>query len=253
MLGSLEAIMPLAVVLFLVDATLVIHAAKTGRFWPWAYVILLLPGFGALGYVIVELLPEVMGTTGARKARRQLARSFNPEQDYRRLSEQLEVADTIANRQALADECLALGRFDEAKHHYEVILAKPLGDDPIYCVRKARAEFGLEAWQQAVATLDDLRRRWPDYQSGEAHLLYARALEAGGRTQEALDEYQALSAYYPGAEPRVRRALLLKALGRGAEARGLFAEVVKQLRRAPRHARRLQAEWIAIAERESRA
>jgi hypothetical protein len=245
--------MPLAVVLFLVDATLVIHAAKSGRFWPWAYVILLLPGFGALGYVIVELVPEWMGSVHGRQTRKRLSRNFNPEKQYRQLADQLEVADTIASRAALADECLDLGKFVEAKRHYEHILAQPLGDDPIYCVRKARAEFGLEAWQQAVATLDDLRRRWPDYQSGEAHLLYARALEAGGRTQEALDEYQALSAYYPGAEPRVRRALLLKAVGRGAEARGLFAEVVKQLRRAPRHARRLQAEWIAIAERESRA
>src|SRR5215813_12311821 len=141
--------MPLVLILVLVNATLVIHAAKTGRFGPWGYVIILLPGFGALGYVLVELLPELMGSPGARKARRQISRSLNPEQQYRRLTDELEVAETIANRAALAD-------------------------DPIYCVRKARAEFGLEQWQQAVETLDDLRRRWPDYQSGEAHLLYAR-------------------------------------------------------------------------------
>jgi len=90
-------------------------------------------------------------------------------------------------------------------------------------------------------------------QSAEAHLLYARALEAGGRSQEALDEYRALSAYYPGAEPRVRYGLLLNLLGRRDEARTLFADVVKQLRRAPKHVRKLQGEWIAIAERESRA
>lgn len=245
--------MPLALVLVLVDAILIIHAAKTGRFWPWAYVILFLPGFGALGYVIVELLPEVMGSPGARHTRKRISRSLNPEQEYRRRADELEVADTIANRAALADECLALGKFAEAKHHYEIILGMPLGEDPIYFVRKARAEFGLEQWQKAVDTLDDLRGRWPDYESGEAHLLYARALEASGRANEALAEYQALSGYYPGAEPRVRHALLLKTMGRADEARGLFADVVRQLKRAPRHARQLQAEWIAIAERESRA
>ena len=111
----------------------------------------------------------------------------------------------------------------------------------------------LDLPQDAVTTLDDLRRRWPDYQSADAHLLYARALEAAGRSQEALDEYQALSAYYPGAEPRVRYGLLLNLLGRRDEARTLFADVVKQLRRAPKHVRKLQGEWIAIAERESRA
>jgi hypothetical protein len=41
--------------------------------------------------------------------------------------------------------------------------------------------------------------------------------------------------------------------GRRDEARNLFADVVKQLRRAPMHVRKLQGEWIAIAERESRA
>jgi hypothetical protein len=248
-----EAIMPLALVLFLLDATLVIHAAKSGRFWPWAYVILLLPGFGALGYVAVELVPEWMGSAHGHQTRKRLSRTLNPEKQYRQLVDRLEVADTIASRAALADECLELGKFAEAKRHYEHILAQPLGDDPIYCVRKARAEFGLDRPHDTVATLDDLRRRWPDYQSADAHLFYARALEAGGRSQEALDEYRALSAYYPGAEPRVRYGLLLNLLGRRDEARTLFADVVKQLRRAPKHVRKLQGEWIAIAERESRA
>src|SRR5215475_10659567 len=93
-----EGIMPLALILLLVNAMLIIHAAKTGRFWPWAYVVLLLPGLGALGYVIVELMPEVMGSPGGRKARKRISRSLNPEQEYRRLADQLEIADTIANR-----------------------------------------------------------------------------------------------------------------------------------------------------------
>jgi hypothetical protein len=50
--------MPFALVLLAVNVILIVHAAKTGRFWPWGYVILLLPGFGALAYVMVELVPE---------------------------------------------------------------------------------------------------------------------------------------------------------------------------------------------------
>jgi len=244
--------MPLAAILVILDAVFIIHAAKTGRFWPWAYVIILLPGFGVIGYVVVELLPEWMGSAPARQARQRIVRSVNPEKRYRELTEQLDVADTIANRTALADECLELERFDEAKRHYEHILSLPLGEDPIYAVRKARAELGMGQPQDAVVTLDDLRSRWPDYQSADGHLLYARALEASGRLPEALDEYHALAGYYPGTEPRVRYGMLLKKLGRPTEADALFEDVLKQLRRAPRHVRRLQAEWIAIAERELR-
>src|SRR5438309_10537498 len=135
--------MPLALVLVVLDATLVIHAAKTGRFWPWAYVILLLPGFGALGYIAVELVPEWMGSAQGRQTRSRVSKHFNPEKHYRLLKDQLEVADTIANRAALADECLELGKFEEGRQQYEHIVGLPLGEDAIYFVRKARAEFGL--------------------------------------------------------------------------------------------------------------
>lgn len=244
--------MPIAAVLFALDVMLIIHAAKTGRLMPWAYVILLLPGIGGLAYVLVELLPEWMGSAQGQKARRSVAKTLNPEKRYRELIDQLDVTDTIANRAALADECLALGRYDEAEAHYEAILTRPLGEYPIYALGKARAQFGQHRMDQVVATLDDLRERWPQYQSADAHLLYARALEDNERIHEALEEYEALSQYFPGAEARVRYGLLLGRLGRGGEAQSVFMEVLKQARRAPKYVRKVQADWIAIAERELR-
>ncbi len=178
--------MPFGVILLLINVGLIVHAAKTGRFWPWGYVILFIPGFGALAYVLVELLPEWFGSAQGQHARRRVVSTLDPEKRYRLLTDQLDVADTIANRGALAEECLGLGKFGEALHHYEHILTLPMGDDALYALGKARAQFGLEHPQEAVATLDDLRKRWPDYQSAEAHLLYARALEQCARTDEAL-------------------------------------------------------------------
>src|SRR5215831_8906344 len=109
--------MPLALILVVINAVLIIHAAKTGRFWPWGYVILFLPGFGALGYILVELLPEWLGSPRARDARRQIVHSLDPGRRYRKLVDELENLDTISNRSAVAQECIALGKFEEAKHH----------------------------------------------------------------------------------------------------------------------------------------
>jgi addiction module RelB/DinJ family antitoxin len=187
-----------------------IHAAKTGRFSPWGYIILMLPGVGAAAYVVAELIPEWLGTYQGQKAQQRLGRALNPERKYRALADELHIADTIANRATLAAECLVLEKFGEAKAHYEEILARLHGDEPIYRVGKARAEFGLGEYAQAVATLDDLRVRFPEYESGEGHLLYACALEEGGRTAAAVTEFEALSQYYAGAEPRVRYGLLLR-------------------------------------------
>jgi hypothetical protein len=245
--------MPIAAVLFALDVLLIIHAAKTGRFSPWAYVILFLPGIGSIAYILVELVPEWMGSVQGQKTRRSVVKTLNPEKRYRELADRLDLTDTIANRAALAEECLSLGKFEEAEAHYEAILARPLGEDPIYTLGKARAQFGSRRPQQAVATLEDLRERWPDYQSSDGHLLYARALEESDRLHEALEEYDALSQYYPGAEARVRYGLLLGRLGRGSEAHSVFAEVLKQAKRAPKYVRKVQSEWIAIAERELRA
>jgi len=244
--------MPIAAFLFALDVVLIIHAARTGRFWPWAYVILLLPGIGSLAYFLFEILPEWMGSVQGQKARRTVVKTLNPEKRYRELTDQLALTDTIANRAALAEECLSLGKFDEAATHYEEVLARPLGDDPSYAVGKARALFGLQRPNDVVVTLEDLRQRCPNYQSADAHLLYARALEDSERTQEALEEYDALSQYYPGAEARVRYGLLLGLLGHRTEAHSVFAEVLKQAKRAPKYVRKAQAEWIAIAQRELR-
>jgi len=245
--------MPLGLILLLVDVGLIVHAAKTGRFWPWGFVILFLPGFGAIAYVLVELLPEWFGSTQGQHARRRVVSTLDPEKRYRALSDQLEVADTIANRAALAEECLALRKYLEAESHYEHILALPMGDDAAYVLGKARAQFGDQRPQEAVVTLDDLRQRWPDYQSAEGHLLYARALEESGRLDDALSEYRAVANYYPGAEARVRYGVLLSEMDRRAEAKAVLGEVLAQLKRAPNYVRRAQAEWVALAEKTLRS
>ena len=241
--------MPLALIVLVLQLSLVVHAAKTGRAQPWAYIIMFIPVFGSLAYIVAELAPEWLGSYQGQKARKHIVRAVNPEGRYRALTDELAITDTVANREALAAECLALGKFDEAKHHYDEILARPLGEEPIYMLGRARAEFGAGRSADTVATLDELRGRWPNYQSADGHLLYARALEEIGRTDEAIEEYKALAGYFPGAEARVRYGLLLDRLGERAESRRVLTDLLTHMRRAPRYVRKVQAEWIGMAEK----
>jgi len=241
---------PVAIVLLLLDITLIWHASRTGRLQPWAFIILMVPLIGALAYTVVELIPEWFSSLDAQRARQRVANRLDPEKRFRELSDRVLDADTIANRAALASECLAVARFDEAERHYSHILSLPLGHDPIYALGKARAQFGANRPGDAVVTLDDLKTRWPDFESGEGHLLYARALAEVGRVDEALAEYASVVTYFSGAEARVRYGILLKLVGRTAEARVVFNELLLQMKSAPRHARNMQAEWLAIAEKQ---
>jgi hypothetical protein len=242
--------MPVALVVLLLDITLIYHASRTGRLQPWAFIILLIPLAGALAYIVVELVPEWFGSPGAQQARKRVAQRLDPEKRYRELSDRLAGSDTIANRGALAAECLKIGRFDEAERHYNQILKLPMGNEPVYALGKAQAQFGLNRPADALATLDDLKERWPDFESAEGHLLYARSLAELGRIDEALDEYDALAGYFPGAEARVRYGMLLQMVGRTAEARVVFNELLIQMRRAPKYLREAQAEWLSIAEKQ---
>jgi hypothetical protein len=176
----------------------------------------MVPLIGALAYIAVELIPEWFSSPGARQARQRVANRLDPEKRYRELSDRLAGTDTIANRAALADECAKIGRFGEAEQHYDHILKLPMGHDPIYAFGKALAEFSANRPADALATLDDLQKQWPDFDSADAHLLYARALAEVGRLDEALEEYHAVADYFPGAEARVRYGMLLQVVGRRA-------------------------------------
>lgn len=154
--------MPVALVVLLLDITLIYHASRTGRLRPWAFIILLVPMMGALAYIAVELIPEWLSSPGARQARQRVANRLDPEKRYRELCDRLAGTDTIANRAALAAECAKIGRFGEAEQHYDHILALPMGDDPIYALGKAQAAFSAKRPADALATLDHLQKQWPD-------------------------------------------------------------------------------------------
>src|ERR1700756_4258087 len=133
---GVEGGMPLALILGVLDVVLVIHAAKTGRFSPWAYIILMIPLFGSLAYVGVELVPEWLGSYQGQKGKKRFVATLDPQRGHpappegppRARPAELPTTDTIPNRDALAAECVGLGKFDEAIHHYNEIIARPLGD-----------------------------------------------------------------------------------------------------------------------------
>ena len=66
----------------------------------------------------------------------------------------------------------------------------------------------------------------PDFKSADAHLLYARTLDAQGALEEAEHEYAAAAPGYPGAEARLRYALLLKRRGKLEEARRILKDLL---------------------------
>ena len=108
----------------------------------------------------------------------------------------------------------------------------------------ATAQFGHEQFADARETLGSLIEKNPDFKSPDGYLLYARATEACGDDDKALEEYETVAAYFAGAEARLRYGLILERLGNDQDALTEYAEIVSTADLAPRHYRKAQREWI---------
>ncbi len=242
--------MPIIVVAgYLVQLALILHVVRSGRSQYWIYILLFAPGLGGLAYFIAEILPEMLGTRGARHAMTNAKRAFNPEGEYRALADELDTADTVENRRRLAEESLRLGKVEQAITLYKTALTGIHKDDPSLMYGLARAFFAASDFVNCAQALEALKAANPKFQSADAHLLYARALEGQGRRDEALHEYEAVSHYFAGAEARCRYALLLRQAGHAEQARRLFEEVVRAVDKAGKPFKRDQREWYDIAKR----
>jgi hypothetical protein len=231
----------------------VVHSVRTGNVFPWIYVMVFLPGIGPLIYFFVVIVPELTRSRGAQSLKRGAARALDPDKNFRQVQRDAEMTGSVDARRALAEQYLVRGNAGEAVTLYHGMLEGQFRDDPVLWLGLARAQFAAGDAAGAQASLDALQNVDPKFQSGDAHLLYARALEAQGKSEEALAEYQRLVRYFSGEEARCRYAMALDRAGRRDEARALFEQVVKSLSGAPKHYRQTQKEWGDIAARALKA
>ena len=233
----------------LIQAALIIHVVKTGRNQIWIWVLALLSLPGALAYIVVEIVPDLLRSRTAQRVSRSVRRAIDPGRELRRYQSEVRIGGNVASRQRYAEELVRHQRYDEAIAQYGEALTGLYEHDPNLMLGLAQAQFGKGDAAAARATLDELIRHNPDFRSPAGHLLYARALEAEGNVAKALEEYAVLAPSYPGAEASVRYAQLLEAQGRLAEAQKVARELLEQARIAPAHYRRAQRSWLDTAER----
>ena len=243
--------MPLYIVSIAIQLIAAVHLFKTGRDMRWLLAIVFLPVIGSVAYFVVEVLPSLQNNRTARQVVRRARDTVDPDRGVREGALAYERSQNVETASRLADELTRAGRCDEAIRVCSEARTGIFEDDPKILLSLANAQFAAARYDDAIATLDYLRARNPSFRSPDGHLTYARALEESGATDRAATEYELLAGYYPGAEARVRQALLQKKLGHGERAAELFAAILKDARLAPKHFRRSQREWIDLAEREA--
>jgi hypothetical protein len=243
--------MPYFLITLALQIVFAVHCIRSGRNTLWIWIIVLLPLAGVIAYIIVEILPELFGSRTARRAARELRSKLDPDRELRAAELAARGSTDVASRQRYADELLRQERPQEAAALYQQLLTGLYQHDPNLMLRLARAQFDMQDYASTRGTLEKLIAQNPDFKSPQGHLLYARTLEELQDVNGALREYQALAPSYPGAEPTVRYARLLRITGRGADAAQLLRDLLERAERAPKHYRKAQQEWLDAAARDA--
>ena len=240
--------MPLLALLhLLIGIGLAYHARENGKPDYWMYILIVLPGVGALAYILLEVLPDFAYTRRGRRVTSGLTDIIDPDGEWKRRYEEAMRTDSVDTKRALAEECERKGMWAEAIRLYEMAAQGLFVDDEKLLFPLARAQLGSGDARAAEATLDRMRAAHPDLTHQEAHLLYARALESQGRLAEAAEEYHSLAGYYTGLEARVRYALLLLRMGEPVKAKGLLQEVVQYGNARKHQLFDIDRDWLKVA------
>jgi hypothetical protein len=240
-----------SVIVWVLQLALIIHVLKTGRNRFWILILVFMPLIGGLAYLVIELLPEFSGSITGQRAARQVRRTLNPGAELRHHEAAWQQSPNVDNSRRYAEALLEAGRAPEAQDVIGKALTGMFATEPTLLLLRAKIEFADGSAAQAIATLEDLQQHNPDFRSAEGHLLYARALEAETRVDEAIREYSSVSGYYPGVEARYRLALCLKANGNEAAADKEFKSILNDATLAPPHFRKSQKPWLDAVRKEA--
>jgi len=227
-----------------------IHVVRSGRQLYWIWILFIGSYLAVIVYLLVAVIPDLRNDPRSRQAATRVLHTIDPERRRRTIKQRLEIADTIDNRRALAEESMRLGDYANAVELYRSMLKGMYATDAAFLLGLATAQANNGDFAGARTTLDTLVSTNPGFNSVDADLLHARVLESLGDKDAALERYRTLAMSYPGEEARYRYGAMLKARGSFGEARKVFRDMLTRARNAPRYYRKKEADWLSAAQRD---
>lgn len=224
-----------------------VHVVKTGRELYWIFIILIFPGLGALIYFIIAILPDLLGSSGARNMQRAARDALDPEREYREAAAKLKDTPTVGNQMRLAIAAASLERYGEAESLYAKAMTGIHSDDPALLLGRAQALLELGRADEAMVLIQRLQAQGDAGRTPAAVLALARAQEALGQTEEAQASYDWAAGRLPGLEGQARFCAFLARNGQMARAKEMFAEIDKQAEAAPKVFKREAKRWRDLA------
>ena len=244
--------MPFLSIPFILQILLIIHVVRNNRNMIWIFILIFVPIAGGIAYIIVEILPGVLNSRTRAAAASAVTRVIAPERVLRNLEQQVEFSPTMANRKALADEYTARERYSEAIDLYTSCLTGPFENDAEVLLSLSRAQYESGQLDAAEDSLDRVEIKSGDPGAARVLLLRARIMEKHGDTDGAATTFREAAIVGSGLEYQYRHLCYLNRAGKSDEARRVYEEMQRRFQMMPGFSRKLNREWMRLADREAR-
>jgi hypothetical protein len=222
---------------FIVMALIHFVRRRPDNYWLW--IIIMGGGIGALAYLAVEALPDVV----------QL-RDYFRIVSHRKRIRQLEVIvldnPSAGNYEELADLYFEQKKYAKAKECYDkAISSRTDSPDPFY--RRSLCEIELQDFAAATADLERVVAKDPNYDYQRARGLLAYVWACIGRQQEAEQLFQQVTRTSTLSETQYNFASFLAHQGKAAEAREWAQKILAKKATMPRYLKRRERPWFRRA------
>lgn len=225
----------------------VLHCMRKGNQNKWIWIIVFLPVVGCIAY----LFTEVITNRDVRNVQSGLGEIINPSGSIRKLEANLQFADTFANRMALADAYLAAGFTDKAIDLYERSREGAFEENEHLIAQLIRAYDAKRQYNDIIVLAKKIYNI-PQFRGSHAHILYAKALEAGSKHAEAEKEFKMMGGRFSNYEGRYEYGLFLLRTNRHEEGRRMFSDMLSEASHLSPREKRFYRVWFAKAKEELR-
>jgi hypothetical protein len=205
----------------------------------WLWIILMLPGLGALVYICAEVLPD-LGLL------RQSFRIFSHRKRVTQLEMMVLDNPSAGNYEELADLYLEQKKFAKAKECYDrAISSRTDSPDPFY--RRGLCELELGNFAAAVSDLEHVVNKDRNYDYQRAAGLLAYAWSRNQQEAQAASLFEQVTQTSTLSETQFNYAQLLAAQGKPAEAKQWAQRILGKKATMPGYLKRRERPWFRRA------
>ena len=197
----------------------------TKRYEPfWYLVIFFLPLIGSLIFLYTAIFSKINVddvTTSIKDV-------FSEDPGLEKLKKELLFADTMKNRQNLADALLMRGNGVEAEKEYKSCLKGVYTDDPSILIKLLEALHIQDKHQEVVAIGEKLAND-PLFKKSKERISYALSLGRLGMNREATKEFDKMNNRYSNYEHRLAYVQFLQSINDTVGAKSLLSSLTTEI------------------------